>query len=216
MADSIWNDVEYFTIEQAACLWVGINPVSNDFRLPDHTKSEILAAIQMMAGAIISEELKADHSKNGLDIIGDYRKSIVTREELKSWAESKDRRPEFLFDTLLPFPDTERERRPGIERKRRPDIKRKRQVAEETTDTLKNKGGRPPEYDWNAFNFEIIRIADRDGLPETRADLVRQMQEWFSLRYDKEPAESLIRSRISLIYAGVQEAKGHHAKNHQA
>ena len=72
----------------------------------------------------------------------------------------------------------------------------------------KNKGGRPREYDWDAFMIEIIRVANSpDGLPDTQAELIRDMLQWCENNWGKQPADSYVRSKISLIYNGLADAK---------
>lgn len=81
-------------------------------------------------------------------------------------------------------------------------------VNASNSDSQKPRSGRPEAYDWDTFVFEIIRRANSpDGLPETRAELVRDMLEWFSLTYGKEPSESSVKSRISQIYKYLEKVK---------
>ncbi|MEW9838587.1 hypothetical protein [Mesorhizobium marinum] len=71
-----------------------------------------------------------------------------------------------------------------------------------------NRGGRPAEYDWDTFVMEIIRRANHpDGLPDTQAELVRDMLAWFQSTSGREPAESTVKARISKIYRYLAEAK---------
>ncbi|AZL58310.1 hypothetical protein EI545_05330 [Tabrizicola piscis] len=61
-------------------------------------------------------------------------------------------------------------------------------------------------YDWEGMNIAlIVRIFDR-GLPETQADLVAEMQEWFADRSDgkKMPDSRSIRRRITPIWRALQ------------
>jgi hypothetical protein len=75
-------------------------------------------------------------------------------------------------------------------------------------ETPKSRGGRKPEYDWDGFWIEIVRVADRDGLPgpeqsegwRYQADLVRHMLEWFQNTHGKEPAKSQIEERLTKLY----------------
>lgn len=83
------------------------------------------------------------------------------------------------------------------------------------TDNRKNKGGRPPDYDWDAFNTEIIRVADLDGLPgpdggegwRTQADLIRYMLDWCEKNWGRQPAESTVKMRISKIFQRVSSSQ---------
>lgn len=74
-------------------------------------------------------------------------------------------------------------------------------AAELLNTNIANKGGRPQEYDWDTFVVEIIRRANTpDGLPETQAELIRDMLTWFSETCGREPAESSVKGRIAKIY----------------
>jgi hypothetical protein len=56
--------------------------------------------------------------------------------------------------------------------------------------------------------MEIIRRANLpDGLPDTQADLIRDMLAWFLDATGREPAESAVKQRISKIYAYLREAR---------
>ncbi len=61
-------------------------------------------------------------------------------------------------------------------------------------------------YDWEGMNIAlIVRIFDH-GLPDTQADLVAEMQEWFADRSDgkKMPDSRSIRRRITPIWRALQ------------
>jgi hypothetical protein len=64
---SNWTHVDVFTVNQAAALWCGFEPsVMNGFGrdVPD----EALAIKQMLTGAIVSQQLPADSTANGLGV----------------------------------------------------------------------------------------------------------------------------------------------------
>ncbi len=66
--------------------------------------------------------------------------------------------------------------------------------------TPKHPGGRPREYDREAFNKELLRLANTpDGLPE-RPQLFRHMADWCSEEWDDIPADSSIRYWIAKVY----------------
>ena len=68
-----------------------------------------------------------------------------------------------------------------------------------------NKGGRPRKYDWDAFHREVIRLANLpDGLPETQAELERQMAAWCNLNWDGEPSEGVLKEKVRLIFQHVR------------
>lgn len=191
---SKWNLVDVFTVNQAAALWCGVDPAimrKFDFGTP----SEVLAVKQMLVAAIKTDQLQADHSENTLKAIGDYSDSSVIRDDLIQLAKAKSETPTFLFDTFAPF----QPRSPSSH-------------GRQTTATVKSKpkgaGGRPAEYDWDSFAFEIIHRANSiDGLPDTQAELIRDMLAWFRETYDAEPAESSVKSRVSKIYRYLEEAR---------
>ena len=61
-------------------------------------------------------------------------------------------------------------------------------------------------YDWEGMNIAlIVRIFDH-GLPDSQADLVAEMQEWFADRSDgkKMPDSRSIRRRITPIWRALQ------------
>lgn len=189
---SVWVIADPLTVEQAACLWAGVDPSSNRYLRAQADQTRVEAYQQAIAGAIAGAELAADSSRNALARIGNYDSTLVNRAELKRFAEARGQRPAFLFDTLLSgasVGDIE-----SLFPARAPDVEQL---------PAPPRGGRPPEYDWDAFTIEIIRIADMDNLPERQADLVRQMMVWCQSSWGKEPAESSVKSRISAIYNGL-------------
>ena len=169
MFDEAWRYVDAFKVRQAAALWSDEEPLESQFsKYPESVRARINAATQMLCGDILTGELKADHSTNGFSSIGQYGDSTVTRDELIRYARQKDLLPAFLFDTIAP------EKGDRIANDQRPP---------------KNKGGRPPEYDWDKMWAEIVRVADMDGLPthagcigRTPIDLVQQRDDEFALR----------------------------------
>lgn len=62
------------------------------------------------------------------------------------------------------------------------------------------KGGRPLAKHWDFFWSEVFCRYHEKSLPESPADLVKELQEWFSEQFDMEPAESEIKKRISILY----------------
>jgi hypothetical protein len=64
----------------------------------------------------------------------------------------------------------------------------------------KNRGGRPPKWDWAAFDREMMRLANTpDGLPE-RDSLTVHMLEWCMREWGDTPADSGVRARIAERY----------------
>lgn len=195
---SNWLLVDVLSVNQAAALWCNADPkIVSPMDLT--TPSEVMAIRQMLAGAIISGDLSADSSKNIMARHGDYSDSLIKRKALEEFAKSKKQYPAFLFDTIAPFVDPRDAPEP------RP---MESAATSATTKGKPNKGGRPTQYDWDSFTMEIIRIADSpDGLPDTQAELVREMLSWFYEQYECEPAESTVKQRISKIYNHLNKDK---------
>jgi hypothetical protein len=176
--------------------------------------SEVVPIEQMLIGAIASGELPANTYTNPLHRIGNYERTLVTRTDLELFAKWKNLRPAFLFDTLMPFQSRETQpqhRQPGAggywngsTEPQLPPVRAKKSESEPES-PVRNKGGRPAKYDWDAFMVEIIRIANSiDGLPDRPADLVKMMQEWFHKTIGEEPAESAVKQRVYRIYKGLE------------
>jgi hypothetical protein len=187
---SIWALAESLTVQQAACLWCGVSPSTALFGLPAQQRDRIEAVKQMLSTAIRSGKLQADNSATPT-LFGDYSASLVHRAHLALFAESLKQRPAFLFDTLLPAD---------------PAALRNGGQADE-----RSRVGRPPEYNWDALVVEIIRIADMDGLPDKQSELVSQLLQWCENTWERQPAESGIKLKVSRIYNGLgrgQKFKG--------
>lgn len=192
--------VDLFTVEQAAALWAGFDPArvgSSDAFKP----SEVIAARQMLIAAIVGNKLPADSSRNVFANIGNHDASLVSRADLEVFARTRNLFPAFLFDTLAPF-----EAGGGLLQSQ--ETPRILHVDPPQAAPPVNRGGRPQEHDWDSFVLEIVNRANQpDGLPETQADLVRSMLDWFQQKYGREPAESSVKNRISKIYRYLQAAK---------
>lgn len=69
-----------------------------------------------------------------------------------------------------------------------------------TPSETRRNTGRPPKYDRDAFNREVVRIANTpDGLPD-RAPLTRQMAQWCVNTWGDQPSDSVLRDWISKIF----------------
>lgn len=199
-AVSHWMHVDLFTVEQAAALWAGFDPArvsSVDVYKP----SEVIAARQMLIAAIAGNKLPADTSSNVFVNIGNHNASLVSRADLEVFARTLNLFPAFLFDTLAPFEASGQ----LLQSQETPRI---RTVDPPPAVRPTGRGGRPQEHDRDSFVLEIISRANQpDGLPETQAELVRSMLDWFQQKYGREPAESSVKDRISKIYRYLQAAK---------
>jgi hypothetical protein len=190
-----WRHVDHFTVSQAAALWCDCEPVQNTY-FERHHPAGFLAMKQALTGSIQAGELRA-RNIDAARLLNDYSQSTIERSDLIAWAESKSLRPAFLFDTLLPIVSD------ALDCQAMSPPPATGLVTAAAAE--KNKGGRPPEYDWNAMIHEIIRIADMDNLPKTRADLVRRLQAWFENVHGKAPAESELKKRVSAIYNALEK-----------
>ena len=63
-----------------------------------------------------------------------------------------------------------------------------------------NRRGRKPKYDWNAFYVEIAVRADLDNLPDTAAELQRDMADWCQDTWGKVPGDTMLKEKIAPIY----------------
>ena len=124
-----WAFVDVFTVEQAACLWVDRGGRLLSGGLYRREYSDAYAILQALTGAIVSKTLRADSSRNALRAMGDFRRSLVTREDLCAFAERKRQHSAFLFDTLLSEAESE-----GM---------KPQSLPREDADSGKSTGGRP-------------------------------------------------------------------------
>lgn len=70
-----------------------------------------------------------------------------------------------------------------------------------------SRRGRPRKFNLPAFYAEIAVRADLDGLPDTQAELEREMAEWCSLTWGEVPGESTLRQYVSPIYCHSRKAR---------
>ena len=200
VAISNWMHVDFFTVDQASALWCEYDPAKVSI-LDTHNPPEILATKQLLIGGIVSGAIVSDSSRNALRAIGNFSETLVSRLELEKFARTKKLFPAFLFDTLAPFVKAKE----PWENISAP-VKQVAPIPQ--PESPANPGGRPAEYDWDSFMLEIIRRAHTpDGLPDSQAQLVRDMLEWFTATSGSEPAESSVKLRTSKIYKYLSEEK---------
>lgn len=60
--------------------------------------------------------------------------------------------------------------------------------------------GAPVRYDWDAFYAALARRVHDYGIPETQAELTREMLNWFDGRDDTAPDESTIRRKVAVVW----------------
>lgn len=79
------------------------------------------------------------------------------------------------------------------------------QQSSETDEILARKG-RPPKWNWEQINLEIILLANRpDGLPETQALLETWVAQKCIELFGDEPGISTIRLKIGPIYRRLRD-----------
>jgi hypothetical protein len=75
-----------------------------------------------------------------------------------------------------------------------------RKTSEVPAKRSKDVGGRPPKWDWPAFDREMVRLANMpDGLPK-RPILMRHMLDWSAQEWGDTPSESTMRKHIGERY----------------
>lgn len=70
---------------------------------------------------------------------------------------------------------------------------------------VRDRGGRPPRYDWEAFWVEICCRVYKEELPETRAEIVRKMESWFADRGQENIDKRTIEKKLSKLYAALNK-----------
>jgi hypothetical protein len=65
-------------------------------------------------------------------------------------------------------------------------------------------GGRPAEYDWEAFAIWLGATVYKDGFPKTKAQFLRKAQRWFVDTQGHEPSESVLKERLNRFYAACE------------
>lgn len=91
-----------------------------------------------------------------------------------------------------------------------PVLEQARQVAAHAAPSVSTEsrvapGGRPQKWDWDAFWVRLCLIIHNDGIPETQAELVRKLQDWFGTTHGDMPHESDIKKRVSKFFRAFRE-----------
>jgi hypothetical protein len=76
--------------------------------------------------------------------------------------------------------------------------------VEEKRVTGRERRGRPLQHDWDAFSVEVCRRVYEDGLPETQAEFVDGMLDWFIDRGDESIDRSTIQKKISKLFGALR------------
>lgn len=61
--------------------------------------------------------------------------------------------------------------------------------------------GARPTHDWEACRLEVFRLFYFEGVPESKAALIRHVQAWFGQQGRKVPDESTLQKRLKDIWA---------------
>lgn len=67
--------------------------------------------------------------------------------------------------------------------------------------------GPEPRYDWDAMWVQVVRRIHEQGLPESQAEFVGEMQEWFARRSETgdAPDERTLRRRLTPVWRALRE-----------
>lgn len=84
------------------------------------------------------------------------------------------------------------------------------QKFEDKCDLLRGpsgSGGAAPRYDWEGVNIMLFRRINEQGLPATQAELIAEVQDWFSQNSSSGeiPEESTTRKKIAPIWRALRE-----------
>ena len=63
----------------------------------------------------------------------------------------------------------------------------------------RRRGGRPAQYDWDAFWIEVCRRLYENGPPKTQSQLVDEMLNWFIDRGDENIDQRTIQKKIAKL-----------------
>lgn len=61
--------------------------------------------------------------------------------------------------------------------------------------------GVQPTHDWDACQLEVFRLFYFEGVPESKAALIRHVQAWFAAKGRKVPDESTLQKRLKDVWA---------------
>jgi len=95
---SSWDLLNDFSIDEAACLWAGIDPTTEETKRSQLETSKLVPIGYLLTKAVEEEKLpiiKLKPNRYGKALFEDMR---VTREDLKVFAESIGVQPAFIFN----------------------------------------------------------------------------------------------------------------------
>jgi hypothetical protein len=98
-----WATVDPLTVDQAARLWVNVEPEMPTQVLASNDKKAVAARLQILKRAIIEGTLRAQSHTDDQASVGDHRSCLVQRVDLTAFARSRGEKPNFLFAPGAPF-----------------------------------------------------------------------------------------------------------------
>jgi hypothetical protein len=99
---SSWDLLNDFTIDEAACLWVGIDPTIEESKRSQPETSKLVPIGYLLTKAVEEEKLPTIRLKPNRYSKALFDDMRVTREDLKVFAESIGAQPAFLFNISRP------------------------------------------------------------------------------------------------------------------
>lgn len=81
-------------------------------------------------------------------------------------------------------------------------------AAETRNGNVRGGPGRPSRYEWDAFWVETCRRVHEDGVPDSQAEMVRGMIDWFNERGGAVPDESTVKKKMSQLWRSIRSSEG--------
>lgn len=171
-----WRFIDTFTIDEAVALLCDIEPGTSHTPTPDEPNDQ-RATRKILEAAIFNGELKATYA---------FFESLMPGCVPKQWA--------FLgLPAAVPGPIF-------VERHGLKVWAPSKGMRPSFLQPQRNRGGRPPRWDWNGATQEVERIAKSAGLPPTMAELTRRIMQWFTDNQGEPPDERAVERFVSDKY----------------
>jgi hypothetical protein len=71
-----------------------------------------------------------------------------------------------------------------------------------------NKGGSPYKYDWEPVWVEMCAYIEREGVPDTYAEMVNFIHKWMLSKTDKSPSLSHLHSKVKKLVDRLRNDEG--------
>jgi hypothetical protein len=65
-------------------------------------------------------------------------------------------------------------------------------------------GGRPEKFLWDDIWIETCRYLHNNGVPATRAELMKYLQQWCEDHLGKQPADSTLKLKIRKLFVALE------------